>query len=206
MLDDITLEALGIYLDASAAAALRADCIPVARRMKKAGRRIVGLLPASVDIGVMAVGVQLGLALVEVANTTAAYVDANVRWPAISQIAVGTRRDDDESMFATRWLRGQLALLTPPRAGEAGAGVPQLARVIQHSIELFSHVIVDLTGFKQLGEHLAAIEMMDGVIVVARAGRTAEHELLRLNHELPRHLHLGVLLTNAGRSRAAPPP
>ena len=81
-------------------------------------------------------------------------------------------------MFATRWLRGQLALLTPPRAGEAGAGVPQLARVIQHSIELFSHVLVDLTGFEKLGEHLAAIEMMDGVVVVARAGRTTEDELL----------------------------
>jgi hypothetical protein len=151
VLDDVTLEALGIYLDEAAVAALRMDCIPVARRIKKAERRLIGLLPASVDIGVMAVGVQLGLALVEVANTTAAYVDANVRWPAISQIAVGTRPDDDESMFATRWLRGQLALITPPRAGEAGAGVPQLARVIQHSIELFSHVIVDLTGFKKLG-------------------------------------------------------
>jgi len=130
-------------------------------------------------------------------NTTVAYVDANVRWPAISQIAVGTRPNDDESMFATRWLRGQLALLTPPRAGDAGAGLPQLARVIQHSIELFSHVVVDLTGFKKLGEHLAAIEMMDGVIVVARAGRTTENELLRLNHEMPKHLNLGVLLVNA---------
>ena len=99
-------------------------------------------------------------------------------------------------MFATRWLRGQLALLTPPRAGEAGAGVPQLARVIQHSNELFSHVVIDLTGFKKLGEHLAAIEMMDGVIVVARAGYTTESELLRLNHEMPRHSHLGVLLAH----------
>ena len=104
-------------------------------------------------------------------------------------------------MFATRWLRGQLALLTPPRAGEAGAGVPQLARVIQHSIELFSHVIVDLTGFKKLGEHLAAIEMMDGVIVVARAGRTTENELLRLNHEMPRHSNLGVLLAHRASAR-----
>ena len=203
MPDDVTMEALGIRLDDEAAAALRVDCIPVARRIHKAGRRIVGLLPASTDIGVMAVGVQLGLALVEVANTTVAYVDANVRWPAISQIAVGTRPNDDESMFATRWLRGQLALLTPPRAGDAGAGLPQLARVIQHSIELFSHVVVDLTGFKKLGEHLAAIEMMDGVVVVARAGHTTEDQLLRLNHELPANLHLGVLLAHASLPRPA---
>jgi len=77
--------------------------------------------------------------------------------------------------------------------------VPQLARVVQHSIEIFSHVVVDLTGFKKLGEHLAAIEMMDGVIVVARAGRTTEDELLRLGFEIPRHLQLGVLLSHAGR-------
>jgi hypothetical protein len=202
VLDDVTEKALGIWLDDAAAAALRVDCVPVARQIKTEERRIIGLLPASADIGVIAVGVQLGLALVEVANATAAYVDANVRWPAISQIAVGDRPDEDESMFATRWLRGQLALLTPPRAGEAGAGVPQLARVIQHSIELFSHVVVDLTGFKKLGEHLAAFDMVDGVIVVARGGRTTEDELLRLDREVPRHLKLGVLLANA----RLPPP
>jgi hypothetical protein len=200
--DDVTLEALGLGLDGEAAAALRIDCIPVAGRIKKTGRRVVGLLPASVDVGVVAVGVQLGLALVEVTNSTAAYVDANVRWPAISQIALGSRAGEDESLFATRWLRGQLALLTPAHVGEAGAGVPQLARVIQHSIEIFPHVLVDLTGFRKLGEHLAAIEMMDGVVVVARAGRTTENELLRLDYELPRHLYLGVLLAHA----RLPPP
>ena len=201
VLDDVTMEALGIWLDDAAAAALRVDCIPVAHRIKSDRRRIVGLLPASVDVGVMAVGVQLGLALVDIANTTAAYVDANVRWPGIPERAVGARADDDESNFATRWLSGHLALLTPPRAGFAGAGVPQLARVIQHSLELFSHIVVDLTGFKKLGEHLAAFDMVDGVIIVARAGLTTEAELLRLNHELPRAMNLGVLLTNAARRR-----
>ncbi|MCU1279251.1 MAG: hypothetical protein JWM53_2797 [bacterium] len=196
LLDDVTLEALGIKLDEAATTAVRADFVAVARRIKETGRRIIGLLPASADIGVTAIGVQLGLSLVDIGNTTTAYVDANVRWPAIARIAVGTRPADDESMFATRWLRGQLALLTPPRVGEAGAGVPQLARVIQHSIELFTHVVVDLTGFKKLGEHLAAMEMMDGVIVVARAGCTTEIELLRLELEVPRHLHLGVLVTH----------
>jgi hypothetical protein len=201
VLDDVTMEALGIWLDDASAVALRIDCIPVAHRIKSAGRRIIGLLPASADVGVMAAGVQLGLALVDVANTTAAYVDANVRWPGIPENAVGASADDDESKFATRWLSGQLALLVPPRAGEAGAGVPQLARVIQHSIELFSHVVVDLTGFKKLGEHLAAFDMVDGVIIVARAGLTTEAELLRLNHELPRHANFGVLLTNAAPGR-----
>ena len=100
---------------------------------------------------------------------------------------------DDESAFATRWLRGTLALLTPPRAGAAGAGLPQLARLIQHSSELFAHVLVDLTGFRKIGEHLAAIEMCDAVVVIARAGRTREDALLQLRDELSKQL-MGVVL------------
>jgi hypothetical protein len=196
--DDVTLEALGIRLaDHSAEERLRAQLIPVARRIVNTQRAVVGLLPASDHVGVPGLGVQLGLAIAEVTGATAAFVDANVRWPAISEIAVGTRPDDDESMFATRWLGATLALLTPPRAGAAGAGLPQLARVIQRAGEIFAFLLVDLTGFKKIGEHLAAIEMMDGVVVVARAGLTREDELLRLNHELPGHENLGVLITGA---------
>src|SRR5438034_203953 len=109
---DVTLEALGIRLDEADLVRLRADCIPVARRFVQAQKKIVGLLPASGRVGVAAVGVQLGLAAVEICGAPVAYVDANVHWPAISQIAVGNRPDDDETMYATRWLRGSLALLT----------------------------------------------------------------------------------------------
>jgi hypothetical protein len=189
------MEALGIgYSGDAAEERLRVQCILAARRIVHAQRNIVGLLPASAKVGVPGLGVQLGLALVAVTGAPAAFVDANVRWPAISDIAVGTRPDDDESLFATRWLRGTLALLTPPRAGAAGAGLPQLARVIQRAGELFTHLIVDLTGFEKIGEHLAAIEMMDGVIVVARAGVTREDELLNLAPELPRRSHMGVII------------
>ncbi len=193
--DGERLEALGIHVvtdedDPS----VRAECIRVARRLRHAGGKVIGLLPASDDIGVPSIGVQLGLALHEVTAATIAFVDANVRWPAISALAADGESD---GAFATRWLRGSLALLTPPRAGDAGAGVPSLASVIREGSELFAHVLVDLTGFKNLGEHLAAIEMMDGVLVVSRAGSTREDELLRLNHELPRRQLLGVLLLGA---------
>lgn len=194
---DVTLEALGIHLDGSDVAGMRADCVPIAQRITRGRHKIIGLVPASNQVGVAAIGVQLGLAMCEVSGGTVAYVDANVRWPAIAQIALGQRPDDDESAFATRWLRGSLALLTPPRASDAGAGLPQLARVIQQSSNLFAQVLIDLTGFKKIGEHLAAVEMMDAVLVVARAGLTREDELLRLNHELPSRLNLGVLLAAA---------
>ncbi len=194
--DGARLAALGIELVLDEEhAEIRAECIRVARRLRHSGCRIIGLLPASPAIGVPAIGVQLGLALAEISGGTVAFVDANVRWPAISELA-----GDDEAAtlgFATRWLRGSLALLTPPRALDAGAGVPHLARVIREGQELFALVLVDLTGFGMLGEHLAAIEMVDGVLVVARAGETTEDELLRLAHELPESRSLGVLLLGA---------
>ena len=202
MSDDVTLQALGISLDDEAAEErLRVQCIPVARRLVSAQKGVIGLLPASEKVGIPALGVQLGLSIVQVTGAPAAFVDANVRWPAISEIALGTRPDDDESMFATRWLHGSLALLTPPRAGAAGAGLPQLARVIQRAGEIFAHLLVDLTGFTKIGEHLAAVEMMDAVVVVARAGVTREEELLRLQQELPGHLNLGVLIAGARDAR-----
>jgi len=169
---------------------VRDECVRVARRI--VGAKVVGLLPASNDIGVPGVGVQLGLALAEVSLGTVAFVDANLRWPAILSAEVANAEP-----FATRWLRGSLALLTPQRIQAAGAGVPQLRQLLASGSELFAHVLVDLTGFKKLGEHLAAMQLVDGVVIVARVGRTTEGELLRLGHELPASRNLGVMLTGA---------
>jgi len=193
--DEALLAAAG--LSVAADAEVRDECIRVARRLRVSGGKIFGLLPAGNDVAVPPIGVQLGLALTEVSGATIAFVDANLRWPAISAILDGDVADGGgragDAAYATRWLRGTLALLTPPRAGAAGAGLPQLAQLIQHSTELFEHVLIDLTGFRKIGEHLAAIEMCDSVIVVARAGRTREDVFLRVRHELGRQL-LGVLL------------
>jgi hypothetical protein len=187
---DAQLDVAG--LSVAADAEVRNECIRAAGRLRATGRKILGLLPAGDDVAVPPIGVQLGLALAEVSGATVAFVDANLRWPAISALADG----GDDGAFATRWLRGTLALLTPPRAGAAGAGLPQLARLIQQSTELFAHVLVDLTGFRKIGEHLAAIEMCDGVVVVARSGRTREDALVRVRHELGDEL-VGVLLTGS---------
>jgi len=62
---------------------------------------------------------------------------------------------------------------------------------------LFAHVLVDLTGFGKLGEHLEAIEMVDGLALVGRAGSTRESTLLAFLRELPRDKNLGVLLLGA---------
>jgi hypothetical protein len=191
MNEEDALAALGIHVDAEPR--LRNECVRIARRLRLGGRKIVGLFPTASSLAIPPIAVHLGLALAEVSGGTVAFVDANLRWPGLSKI-VGGEQAPEGAAFATRWLRGSLALLTPPQRGAAGAGVVELAHLIQQGAELFAHVLVDLTGFKQLGEHLSAIEMIDGVVIVARSGRTTEDELLRLKHELPRAQNLGVLL------------
>jgi hypothetical protein len=138
--------------------------------------------------------IHLGLALCSLTGATVAVVDANVRYPALAGISRGARTDHDDSVFATRWLRDSLALLTPPRVEEAGEVVPQLARVLLEGSDLFAHVLVDLTGFELLGEHASAAACMDAVALVGRAHRTRERELVELARLMPHGRFLGVLL------------
>src|SRR5258708_7214488 len=66
---------------------VHSECIRVAQRLRQRGRKIVGLVPASADVAVPPIAVQIGLALVELSGATVALVDANVRWPAFSALA-----------------------------------------------------------------------------------------------------------------------
>lgn len=178
---------------------VRAECARIARRLHQAGKKVIGVIPATADVSVPWVAVLLGLAFVELSGGTAAVIDANVRWPAFSRIITDQERQQDRStdFFATRWLRGSLALLTPSERGEAGAGLPELRRAIWTEREVFAHLLVDLTGFDALGEHSSAISVLDGVIVAALAGRTREQDLLRWREEIPAERNLGVLLLGA---------
>lgn len=186
--------------------ALRDDCVRAARRLVHAGRRVIGLLPSSDRVAVPPIGVQLGLALADLSGATVAFVDANLRWPALPRAVVdaadGSLSDlataESSAAFAIRWLRGSLALVVAPRnSAPNSAGVLELGRVLAEGAELFGSMLVDLTGLKRLGEHLDAIALVDGVVVIARAGETTENELLRLGHELPVEKNLGVLLVGA---------
>jgi len=198
------LAALGLTDRAQAAEPrVHAECIRIARRLRAAGRRLVGLVPASDDVAVPPIAVRLGAALVELTGTTVAFVDANVRWPALATIAARPSTDRDDSVYSTRWLSDSLALLTPPAAAGAGRVVPQLERVLEEGPEIFQYLLVDLTGFDLLGGHTAAAQLVDGVIVVGRAGRTREAELLRFRDELWTAQLLGVLLIGA-RPRSRP--
>lgn len=193
--DDDPLAAAGITLAAGdVLPEVRAEATRVARRLHAGRTRVVGLVPADARVAVPPVALQIGQALCELTGATIAVVDVNVRYPGLSQLARGASTDHDESVYSTRWLRGSLALLTPPRAERAGEIVPQLARLLLDGIDLFEHVLCDLTGLELVGEHASAAACMDGVIVVARAHATREEPLLAMQRAMPRDRFLGVLL------------
>ncbi len=192
--DDALLASIGLRLDGPGGGELRAACTRIAQRIHAERARVVGFVPSDDRVAVPPLLVHLGLAMCDLTGATIAVVDANVRYPGLAGLAKGQRTDRDDSVFSTRWLRGSLALLTPPRVERAGEVVPQLARLLLEGSDLFAHVLVDLTGFELLGEHATAAGCMDAVAVVGRAHRTRERELAALAELMPHDRFLGVLL------------
>jgi hypothetical protein len=192
--DDEMLARLGLQLDGPRSGEVRAAYARIARRIRSDNLRVVGFVPSDDRCAVPPVIIQLGLALCDLTGATVAVVDANVRYPGLAEISRGQATDRDDSVFSTRWLRGSLALLSPPRVERAGEVVPQLARVLLDGADLFAHVLVDLTGFELLGEHASAAACMDAVALVGRAHKTRENELLELAQLMPEGRFLGVML------------
>lgn len=189
--EEARLAEVGIHIVGDESPAVRAECTRIARRLFAARTKVIGFIPAQADVGVPSVAIQLGLALVQLSGATAAYVDANVRYPALAELSAGA---DATQAFSTRWLKGSLALLTPSGVEEAGQAVPALASLLLDGTELFEHVLVDLTGFDLLGEHASAAACMDGVVLVGRAHSTREKHVLHCARDIPDTRFLGVLL------------
>ena len=193
-MDAEVLAQLGMREDGPRAGEVEAACARIARRIRGDQLRVVGFVPCSDSVAVPPVIVQLGLALCNLTGATVAVVDANVRYPALAGLTRGLETNREASVFSTRWLRGSLALLSPPKGEHAGDVVPQLARVLLDGADLFAHVLVDLTGFELLGEHASAAACMDAVALVGRAHRTTEREVIELARLMPRGRFLGVML------------
>jgi hypothetical protein len=192
--EEAILASIGVRVSGEDLDEVRAACTRIGRRLHKAGTKVVGFVPSDDQIAVPPLLIHLGLALCDLTGATIGVVDANVRYPGLSAIARGHRPDHDDSVFSTRWLRGSLALLTPPRVEQAGEVVPQLARVLLEGSDLFAHVLVDLTGFDLLGEHGSAAACMDAVALVGRRNRTRETLLRQLAALMPPDRFLGVVL------------
>lgn len=185
------LRAAGIELAADRDRPALPECTRLARRMRERRVRAIGLAPAADDVAVPAVAIELGRALAATGATLVGVFDAQGSWPAARALV---EADHGEGPLATSWLLDNLALLTP-RALRPGAALDRLRDVVADQVSAPDHLVVDLTGFDHLGEHLAAFQLLDGVAVVARSGRTTTRQIERWLRDLPGGRGLGVLLT-----------
>ncbi|MBK9037519.1 MAG: hypothetical protein IPL61_40790 [Myxococcales bacterium] len=190
--DDDPLAVLGLPLATDVAhPEVRTECIRVAKRLHDRGAVAIGFIPTDDQVAVPPLIIQIGNALCDLTGGTIAVVDANVRYPGLAQLATSPRGNE---VFSTRWLAGSLALLTPAKVERAGEVVPALARLLLDGADLFAHILCDLTGFELIGEHASAAACMDAVVLVGRAHRTDEAQLLALANLMPADRFLGVLL------------
>ncbi len=174
------------------------ECLRTAQRIWRSGCRNIGLLPASAQVGSVGVGLNLTLALHELSGQKVAYVDANLRWPALTMTQPSPSASEATGgLFAETWLRDEVALVLPRQRLLSGAGLSPLQAMLRTARQRFAACVVDLTGWKRLGDHLSVFDSLDGVAVVARAGVSSELELMRLRYEIPEARYLGIVLTGA---------
>lgn len=188
-----TLRTAGIWLVASEEwPAVDARCAGLARRLRERRARTIGLLPADDDVAVPAVALHLGSALSGASARPVAVVDAFGSWAAPA--VAGAVATEGPTGLVTSWLRDDLAVLSG-RAVGAGAALQQLRAVLEEESPEYEHVLFDLTGFDHVGEQLAAYELLEAVILVARSGRTTVRGIRRRLRDVPDARLLGVLLT-----------
>jgi hypothetical protein len=170
---------------------LRAESARLVRRMRERLVHSIGLFPADDAVAVPAVALELGRALADLSEGAIAVVDAHGSWPCARSLVAGAAPDG--TLLVTSRLDDNLALLTP-RMFDVGAML-QLRSVVVELAATFTHLVVDLTGFDHMGEHPAAFDLLDGVVVVARGGQTKARQVRRWLREVPDGRSLGVLLT-----------
>jgi Mrp family chromosome partitioning ATPase len=176
------------WLSAAEHGTARVHGAALARRLRERAVGTVGLLPASDQVAVPPVAVHLARALADASGSRAAVLDADGSWASAPPAAEGA------SPTVRSWLRPDLAVLALAR-GHAPLDAIRAAR--EQVPEHWAHVVVDLTGLDRRGEHLGALEAMDAVVLVARAGSTRLSQLRRALADVHPEHYLGVLLTGA---------
>ena len=178
-------------LAASHGAEVGPELIRIATELHRRGLSYVGLVAASQTADVASIAVQVGLALATVTGRPAGVVDAGGTWelrPAGS---------GSQSRFAMEWITDRVVAIAPRTPSRPGARVLELEALLRDDSRPARRLVIDLTALVPSGEHAEAMSHVDGVIILAHAGRTTSQQVERRMLEVPPEKSLGVLLVGA---------
>lgn len=186
------LHAAGIVLTGDDRLDVQRASARAARLVRERRLQAIGFAPASDDVAVAAVALEIGRALALASTGPVGIVDAGGTWPCAR--ALVDRRQEDAGALCASWVLEHLAVLTP-RALDASRTLARLRGEIEEARARFEHLLVDLTGLHRPGERAAALEQLDAGVLVARSGVTKTRHAQRAYRDVPEGRSLGVLLT-----------
>lgn len=164
----------------------------IARHLLRSGRRTIGLVPASHALaegetfGPMLAA--LGHALVRFTTWSIGLVD---RWPTWAWASGEAGEVTDH--FRTRALDDRLLEVSPLPCADPEAAALALQAALASLPPTLVTVLVDLSGYAALGLAPAALDVVEGVVLVARARRTPGHNLRHLARQAASK-NLGTIL------------
>jgi hypothetical protein len=167
------------------------DCTRVARQLVAEQRRVVALMPVGAVGSLHELTCGMAERLADLTGQTAAAVDLAGTWPIWSRREASSAKE----FCMGRWLYGaRVAALRPVRPPVAGEGLGVTRGIIEHGAMRCACALIDFSGLRATSEHFGAFTLVDGVCLIARAGKTRERELLSLYDEIEPSKNLGVLL------------
>lgn len=168
-------------------------CMPVARHLVRAQVGSVGFLPAA---GALPAGADLAPLIAHVAGAARGFLTGDVglidtwrTWGWGPAMEAG-----DRSLFRQRELRPRVFELAPLPCGDAEAATAALEATMSRRPEGLGLVLVNLAGYGPPGTMPAALDTVEGVVLLARAGHSRRAAVARMARFLPAAKNLGAIL------------
>lgn len=168
----------------------------IARQLARAGRRVIGFLPAA---RVLAPGATLSPLLAAVGRALAGFTTESIAlidsWPTWAWAAGGPGGETPQ--FRSRALQERLIEVAPLPCADPESATLALQMALGALPAPVVTVLVDLSGYAAPGLAPAAADVVDGVVLVARAGRTLGDDLIR-PAKLMASKNVGTILIDRG--------
>jgi hypothetical protein len=170
-------------------AAVGATCLAMARRLAKAPGRALGVLPAAGTLN-------LGPLLVRLAGALAGFVGGKVgvipRWRSWARDPGGA--GGEAGALRLRALGPSVVAIVPPAAPSSRAAALALQPALWSLPEGVARVIVDLSGYSEVGVWPGAGVLVDGVVIAVPARAARRDQVEALLGAVPEGKTLGTIL------------